>query len=134
MYHRQPMPVLSSRATDVVCPIMVLNANDTMVAMDTPLERVLVSKISAGMIHDSGPHVALNEKLYSHVMAMNPQAAPPLPSAEPGGNLASSTVAMMKVTMLPRLPRIRGQRRPVWSMSIMHRNCATRAITDEMAW
>ena len=43
--------------------IMVLKANDTMVAMETPLERVLVSKTSAGMIQDRGPHVAEKEKL-----------------------------------------------------------------------
>lgn len=34
-----------------------------MVAILTPLERVRVSKISAGMIQDRGPLVALKEKL-----------------------------------------------------------------------
>jgi hypothetical protein len=63
MYHLQPMPVLSSRATDVVWPIMVLKAKDIIVARDTPLARVFISKISAGMIQDKGPQVALKEKL-----------------------------------------------------------------------
>lgn len=63
MYHLQPMPSFSSRATEVVWPIMVLKANDIMVAIDTPLARVFISKISAGIIHDKGPHVALKEKL-----------------------------------------------------------------------
>lgn len=63
IYHRQPMPVLSSRATEVVCAIMQLKAVLTIVAMETPLARVLVSKISAGMIQDRGPHVALKQKL-----------------------------------------------------------------------
>ena len=34
---------------------MVLKANETMVAIDTPLARVCVSKISAGTIQESGP-------------------------------------------------------------------------------
>jgi len=86
MYHFQPMPCSSSKATEVVCPIMVLNAKLVMVTMDTPLARVLVSKISAGMIQESGPHAALKEKLYNHVMAMKPQAAAPLLlSPTPGG-------------------------------------------------
>jgi hypothetical protein len=50
-------------ATPVTCPIMVLNANETMQAMETPLERVFVSKISAGMIQDKGPQLALKMKL-----------------------------------------------------------------------
>ena len=47
----------------VTWPIMVLKANEVMVAIDTPLERVFVSKISAGMIHERGPQVAEKEKL-----------------------------------------------------------------------
>lgn len=47
----------------VTCPIMVLKANDIMVAIETPLARVRVSKISAGIIQLSGPQVAENEKL-----------------------------------------------------------------------
>jgi hypothetical protein len=42
---------------------MVLKAKDIMVAMETPLARVRVSKISAGMIQLSGPQVAEKEKL-----------------------------------------------------------------------
>lgn len=112
MYHRQPIPFFSSSATEVVCPIMVLKAKDVMVAIDTPLLRVLVSKISAGMIQDRGPQVKLKEKLYSQVMMMNAHAALPLPLV-PGGYRAKRVVAMMKVTMLARLPRMSGQRRPV---------------------
>jgi hypothetical protein len=48
----------------------VLKAKETMVAMDTPLERVRVSKISAGMIQDRGPQVAEKEKLYSQVLVL----------------------------------------------------------------
>jgi hypothetical protein len=48
-------------AVEVVCPINVLKAKLVIVAMDTPLALVLVSKISAGIIQLSGPHVALNE-------------------------------------------------------------------------
>jgi hypothetical protein len=114
MYHFHPMPVWSSSATLVVCPIIVLNAKLVIVAILTPLDLVFVSNISAGMIQLSGPHVALNEKLYNHVATMKPHAADPVPdSPDPGGNLASSTVAAMKVTMLPKLPRISGHRRPV---------------------
>lgn len=63
-------------ATLVVCPIIVLNAKLTIVAIDTPFERVRVSKISAGMIQLSGPQVALKEKLYIQVMTVKPHAAP----------------------------------------------------------
>lgn len=43
--------------------IMVLKANEAMHAIDTPFDRVLVSKTSAGMIHESGPQVHEKEKL-----------------------------------------------------------------------
>ena len=46
-------------AIGVTCPIIVLNANDTMIPILTPLERVRVSKISAGTIQERGPLVAL---------------------------------------------------------------------------
>jgi hypothetical protein len=46
----------------------VLKAKETIVAIETPLERVRVSKISAGIIQDKGPHVAEKEKLYSQVL------------------------------------------------------------------
>lgn len=42
---------------------MVLKAKLVMVAIETPLLRVRVSNISAGTIHESGPLVALKEKL-----------------------------------------------------------------------
>ena len=41
---------------DVVCPIMVLNAKEVIVAIDTPLERVRVSKISAYANVSLQPH------------------------------------------------------------------------------
>lgn len=41
----------------------VLKAKEVMVAIETPLDRVRVSKISAGMIQESGPQVAEKEKL-----------------------------------------------------------------------
>jgi hypothetical protein len=50
-------------AVDVVCPIIVLNAKLTMVAILTPLALVLVSNISAGMIQLSGPQEMEKEKL-----------------------------------------------------------------------
>jgi len=50
-------------AVSVTCPIKVLKAKETMVAMETPLDRVRVSKISAGMTQDRGPQVAEKEKL-----------------------------------------------------------------------
>ena len=50
-------------ATSVTWPISVLKAKLTMVAMETPFERVRVSNISAGMIQDRGPQVAEKEKL-----------------------------------------------------------------------
>jgi hypothetical protein len=90
---------------------MVLNANEVMVAIETPLERVLVSKISAGMIHDNGPQVALKLKLYTQVITIKPQAAALLLLA-PGGKTASKMVEMINVIMFPRLPRMSGQRRP----------------------
>ena len=49
-------------------PMSVLKAKETMVAIETPLERVRVSNISAGMIQVKGPQVAENEKLYSQVL------------------------------------------------------------------
>lgn len=128
MYHLQPMPSLSSRATLVVWPIMVLKAKLVMVAIETPLERVLVSKISAGIIHDRGPHVALNEKLYSQVIAIKPHEAPMLLEApSSGGYLASRIVAMMKQTAFSRLPPMSGKRRPVLSMNRIVRNWANKA-------
>lgn len=63
-------------ATEVVWPIRVLNAKLVMVATDTPFARVLVSKISAGMIQERGPQVQLKEKLYNQVIAMKPHDAP----------------------------------------------------------
>ena len=96
----------------VTCPIKVLNAKETMVAIITPLDRVLVSKISAGMIHESGPQAALKETLYAQVVMMKPQAAALLPFS-PGGNLASKMVATMKVHMFTKLPPMRVQRRPM---------------------
>lgn len=71
-------------AIGVTWPIMVLNANDVMVAIETPFDRVRVSKTSAGIIQDRGPQVAENEKLYNHVMIIKAQCAPVLLSA--GGN------------------------------------------------
>lgn len=67
---------------------------------------------SAGIIQESGPQVAEKLKLYTHVDRMNPHCAPLFPPVEPGGNLASKTVPQMNVTMLPKFPRMRGQRRP----------------------
>lgn len=51
---------------------MVLNAKEVMVAILTPLDRVRVSKTSAGMIQLSGPHVHEKEKFQIHVTTMNP--------------------------------------------------------------
>jgi hypothetical protein len=112
---------------------MVLNAKDVMVAIETPLERVLVSKISAGMIQDSGPQVELKLKLYSQVTAMKPQEALAL-AVEPGGKTANMMVAMTKVKQLNKLPKMRGQRRPKRSMKAMQRACPHSARTEEMAW
>jgi hypothetical protein len=50
-------------AVDVVCPIIVLKAKLTIVAIETPLALVLVSNISAGIIQLSGPQEILKEKL-----------------------------------------------------------------------
>ena len=47
----------------VTWPIRVLKAKETMVAIETPFERVRVSKISAGIIQERGPQVAEKEKL-----------------------------------------------------------------------
>lgn len=116
----------------VTCPIMVLNANEVMVAIETPFARVRVSNTSAGMIQDRGPQVAEKEKLYSQVIMMKPQCAPVL--LVDGGKRARSTVAMMKVMQFPRLPPIRVQRRPKRSMKRMQRNWAISAMIELMAW
>jgi len=50
-------------AISVTWPMRVLNANETMVAIETPFERVRVSNISAGIIQERGPQVAEKEKL-----------------------------------------------------------------------
>lgn len=63
--YRQPT---ESMATLVICPISVLKAKLIMVARDTPLERVCVSKISAGMIQESGPQAKENDMLKSQVL------------------------------------------------------------------
>lgn len=60
--------------------------------------------------HDETPFSTL------HVSAMRNGGGVRVPTRldeEPGGNFASSAVAMMKVTQLPRLPPIMAQRRPV---------------------
>jgi len=116
-------------AVPVVCPTMVLNAKLTIVAILTPLLLVRVSNISAGIIQLNGPHVAENEKLYSQVMAINPQDAARLLLVS-AGYLASRMVAMTKVTIFPRFPNIRGQRRPRRSMKSMQRNWPKRAIME----
>lgn len=107
-------------AMGVTCPIIVLNAYDVMVASETPLERVRVSNTSAGMIQERGPQVHENEKLYNQVMIIKPQWAPVFLLS--GGNCANSMQAMIKVTMFPRLPQIKLQRRPSRSMKRMQRN------------
>jgi hypothetical protein len=66
-------------------------------------------------------------------MMMKAHCAPRL-LLTPGGNFARRIVAMMKVTILPRLPRMRGHLLPRISMSIMQQNCATRAMTLLIAW
>lgn len=75
-------------AMGVTCPIIVLNAKDIMVARETPLARVRVSKISAGMIQERGPQVAEKEKLYTQVTMMNPHEAP-IFVVSPGGKFAA---------------------------------------------
>jgi hypothetical protein len=105
---------------------MVLKAKDTMVAMDTPFDLVLVSKISAGIIQLRGPAVDEKQKLYNQQpTTMKPQLAPLLEFeglSGSGGNLARRTVATMKQRALPMLPRIRGHRRPNLSMNSKQRN------------
>lgn len=54
---------------------MVLKAKDTMTPIETPLERVRVSKTSAGMTQDSGPQVAEKVMLKSQVMMIKAQPA-----------------------------------------------------------
>ena len=56
--YRQPM---SAMAGLVTWPIRVLNAKETITPMLTPLLRVRVSKISAGMIQLSEPQVKEKE-------------------------------------------------------------------------
>jgi len=51
---------------------MVLKANEVIVAILTPFERVLVSNTSAGIIQLSGPQPNEKEKLNSHVITMKP--------------------------------------------------------------
>jgi len=60
-------------ATGVTCPIKVLKAKDTMTPIETPLERVRVSKTSEGMTQDKGPQVAEKLTLKSQVLAMKPK-------------------------------------------------------------
>lgn len=74
-------------ATLVTWPISVLNANDVIVAMETPFERVLVSKISEQITQVRGPIVALKEK-------MKAQLAEVLFVAS-GGNLAIMIVGII---------------------------------------
>ena len=126
MYQRH---LMVSIAVDVVCPIKVLKAKLAIVAIDTPFARVLVSKISAGMIQLSGPHVALNEKLNSHIIAMKPHAACPFWVCS-GAKVASRAVATMNVTIFPRFPKMSGHRLPSRSMNTMQQSWANKAITE----
>lgn len=111
---------------------MVLKAKEIPVAIETPFDRVRVSKTSAGIIQESGPQVQEKEKLYNQVMMMKPQWAPEFVLVV--GNFASRIVAMMKVRQFPRLPLIKVHRRPNRSMNRIQRNCAMRAMTELMAW
>ena len=100
-------------------------------AIETPFDRVRVSNTSARIIQESGPHVDENEKLYTHVMIIKPQCALVLELS--GGNKARRIAAMIKVTMLPRFPKISGNLRPNRSMNKIQRNWATNAITELIA-
>lgn len=57
----------------VTCPINVLKAKETIAPMETPLDLVLVSKISAGIIHDKDPHVNENDIWYTQFVAIKAQ-------------------------------------------------------------
>lgn len=48
-------------AGSVIWPIKVLNANEVITPIETPFERVLVSHISAGIIHERLPQVKEKE-------------------------------------------------------------------------
>lgn len=52
----------------------------------------------------------------------------------PGGKEARREVAIMKVTMLSRLPPINVHRRPTLSMKRRQMNCATRATIALKPW
>lgn len=105
-----------SMAGLVTCPIMVLKPKEIMTPIETPLERVLVSKISAGMIHDSGPQEYEKETWYSQLMHVNVQDKEFWTEGDLPSNEAMAAVTIMKQTQLTRLPMINGQRRPKRSM------------------
>jgi len=95
-----------------ILTIMVLKANEVIVAILTPFDRVLVSKTSAGTIQLSGPQPKEKEKLKSQVITMNPHWAP-IFSDSPGGNRAIRMAPMMNVTMLKSIAPMSTHLRPV---------------------
>lgn len=138
-------------------PIMVLKAKETIVAMETPLERVWVSKISAGMMKERGPQVAEKEMLYSQVLfgcglarkttarsglmsrgrvikrpifssSSTYQTMKPQPAElEVVPNNAMRIVAIMKKSALKRFPPISAHLRPTLSMNKTQDAWASRA-------
>lgn len=73
-------------------------------AIETPLVRVVVLKISAGIIHDIVPD-AQKQKLKSHVLAtMKAQCAASL--VDVGGYTLSRAAPIMKASAQARFPPI----------------------------
>lgn len=67
---RKNLQPCDSIAGAVICPIIVLKAKDTITPMDTPLDRVRVSKTSEGITQDREPQVKENENWKSQPKAM----------------------------------------------------------------
>ena len=102
-------------AIGVICPIIVLKANEVIAPHETPLVRSAVPKSSAGTAHDRGPLVIKKTKLKTQVITMNAQWAPVL--VEVAGNCWIKTAFTMKVILIMTAPYISNGLRPIESMT-----------------
>lgn len=143
-------------AIGVTWLIMVFIAKDIMVASETPRDLVAVLNTSEGMIHETGPQVALKEKLKIQVVAMKPICAlmglESLVGGEGGEksspddelvcrytkvscryNIYKTQLTNMRICLTHRraVPQIPEYQRPI---SRIHRTCPASATIESHAW
>lgn len=87
-----------------------------MAPIDTPFDRVFVSKISAGIIQLNEPQVNEKETWYTQFVAIKAHPRECCTEGEAFGNEAIATVTMMKQRELIKFPIMSDHRRPTLSM------------------